>query len=184
LSGDLKQSNSKALLALTLALVILGIWGRFLPHPYNFTPIAAVAIFGGAMLPRRLAIVVPLAAMIVSDLFIGLHSTIFWTWGAFALIALASSSYLRQRLNFSSTAALTLGGSVGFYLLTNFGVWLQGGLYEPTLSGLMRSYINGLPFFRNTLLGDMFYVGALFGTYYLIMAFTRQLSHSKASVSS
>jgi len=164
----LKTSNSKAVyIGLVVALVALGILGRWLPHPPNFAPIAAIAIFAGTMLPRRYAIIVPMVAIIASDLFIGLHSTIFYTWGSFAVIALFSSNYLRGRVGFVNTTATTVGASVLFFLVTNFGVWAQGKMYTLTFSGLMHSYTNGLPFFRNTLAGDLFYTSALFGLYYL-----------------
>lgn len=170
LSGDLKKSSTKAVLAVALLLIAVGVWGRFIPHAPNMAPIAAVAIFAGAVLPRKYALVAPMAAIIISDLFIGLHSTIFWTWGSFALIALISSGYLREKINVANTLAVTLSGSVVFYILTNFGVWLQTGMYQPTLNGLIQSYINALPFFRNTLIGDLIYVGVLFGAFYLAQA--------------
>lgn len=175
MSGELKKSYSKkTYIILALALVALGVWGRFLPHPPNFAPIAAIAIFGGVMMPKGYGVYIPLAAIILSDLFIGFHSTVFWTWGAFVLIALMSMGFLRDRLNAGTTIVTSLAASVLFFLVTNFGVWMQGGLYEPTLGGLMRSYVNGLPFFRNTLLGDLFYVGVLFGAYYAALVLVRR----------
>src|SRR4051812_23161113 len=89
--------NSKKLnIAIVFYLILLVVTLRLLPHPANFAPVAAVAIFGGAILPRKLAVWVPLAAMVVSDLIIGLHSLILLTWGCYALIALASSYWLRK----------------------------------------------------------------------------------------
>src|SRR3989338_3012500 len=103
LSGDLKTLNSKSYLGLALCLVGFGVVARWLPHLPNFAPIGAIALFGGAMLPKKLSVITPLMAMIVSDLIIGLHSTIFWTWGAFALIAGFSSEWLRGRVGILRT---------------------------------------------------------------------------------
>lgn len=167
MSGVLKTSNSKLLLGLALCLIGFGVVARWLPHPPNFAPIGAIALFGGAILPKRLSIITPLMAMVISDMLIGFHSTIFWTWGAFVIIAIFSSEWLRSRVSVASTAFAALIASTSFFLITNFGVWLQGGLYQPSLSGLMQSYINGLPFFRNTLLSDITYSFAIFGLYFV-----------------
>jgi uncharacterized membrane protein YbaN (DUF454 family) len=162
-------------LAIGLFLIVLAIIGRFLPHLPNFTPVAATALLGGVILPRKTAVVLPLAAMVVSDLFLGLHGTVFWTWGSFMAIGFFSASILRKNYKFSAVVGSTIGASVFFYLVTNFGVWVEGILYPHTLAGLTSCYINALPFFRNTLLGDLFYAGMLFGAYESAVAAARQL---------
>ncbi len=126
--------------------------------------IAAIALFGGALLPRAIALTLPLIAMIVSDAFIGFHSLVLFTWGSYILIALLSAYGLKS-ISFSRVISGSIGASVLFYLITNFGVWLDGRLYDRTLSGLLMSYYNAIPFFRNTLLGDLLYSGVLFGLY-------------------
>jgi hypothetical protein len=158
--------ENKVSILLAIVLVIFAILGRFLPHPANFTPVAAVAIFGGAMLPRRWALSLPLLAMIISDLFIGLHPLILFTWGSFAAVALLSG---RINKTFSSAKILgtSLVGSILFFVVTNFGVWLQGKIYAMTFTGLIDCYYKALPFFRNTLMGDLVYVGLIFGLYTL-----------------
>ncbi len=171
MSGNLQSStnseklstNAKILIA--LALVAFGVLSRYLPHPPNFVPIAAIGLFAGAYLPRRWALILPLAAMIISDVFIGFHGLIFWTWGSFMAIGLFSTLILKKKVNITTVLASSLGASVFFYLATNFGVWMEGMLYPPTLAGLASSYMNGLPFFRNTLMGDLFYVVIFFGAY-------------------
>ena len=163
-SGD--TSGFRAQLLLAVGLIALAVFSRVLPHPANFTPVAAVAIFGGAVLPRRWAVTLPLVAMIISDLIIGLHPLIAYTWGSFALIALGSSWFMRK-VNVRSAIGASLSASVLFFLVTNFGVWAEGRLYDRTLPGLIQCYYNALPFFRGTLMGDLVFVGLLFGAYAL-----------------
>ena len=143
-------------------LIILGIVGRFAPHPANFTPIAAVALFAGVFLPRRYAIIVPLAAMVISDLIIGLHDLILFTWGSFALVGMIGW-WIRTRRSARRIVAGSLGASFLFFLVTNWAVMQFGAMYPHSLEGLMASYAAGLPFFRNMLAGDLFFSGALFG---------------------
>ncbi|MBI5222731.1 MAG: hypothetical protein HY980_04550 [Candidatus Magasanikbacteria bacterium] len=147
-------------------LIILGIMARMLPHPANFAPIGAVALFGGIYLSRRYAIVIPLIAMLISDIFIG-----FYTWQIMASVyisfALAGLIGLLVRKNkkLSTIIGGTVLGSILFFLITNFAVWAFGSMYAHNFTGLMQSFIMAIPFFRNSLLGDLFYVGLLTGTY-------------------
>lgn len=181
LSGSLQNStnnhglSTRAKIIIALALVAFGVLSRYLPHPPNFAPIAAIGLFAGAYLPRRWALVLPLAAMIVSDVFIGFHGLILWTWGSFMAIGLFSTLVLKKNVNITTVLASSLGASVLFYLVTNFGVWMEGMLYPPTLAGLTSSYVNGLPFFRNTLIGDLFYVTIFFGAYEFAMYYGQQI---------
>jgi hypothetical protein len=134
---------------------------RLVPHPPNFTPIGAMALFGGACLAdRRLALAVPLAAMFLSDLFIGLHVLIPVVYGSFALNVLLGR-WLRSRRTLVTTAAVTLIGSVQFFVVTNFACWLLW--YPHTVEGLVTCYVAAIPFFQNTLLGDAVFVTTLFG---------------------
>lgn len=158
--------NKKSNIAIAICLIAGAVGLRLAPHAANFAPVAAVAIFGGAVLPRRLAIWVPLAAMIASDTFIGFYNTMLVTWACYGLIALASSYWLRK-LNFGRSLSLTLGSSLFFFLVTNFATWLWSGMYLHTAAGLVKCYQMALPFFRNTAVSDLFYTGALFGLYAL-----------------
>lgn len=159
-------NRSYVSLGIAVSLILLAVSLRVLPHPANFAPVAAVAIFGGAMLPRRFAVAVPLAAMMVSDLIIGLHDLIPITWGCYALIALASSLWMKKS-SLARGLSLTLGGSVFFFVTTNLGVWWTSGMYAHTLEGFTRCFVLAIPFFRATLLSDLLYTGALFGLYAL-----------------
>ena len=151
---------------IALTLIFIGVSLRVLPHPANFAPVAAIAIFGCAILPRRTAVWVPLTAMVLSDAIIGFHSLIAVTWGCYALFALASSQWLRNR-SFARGAFLTLSSSVFFFAVTNFAVWIWSGMYAHTWAGLTSCYTLALPFFRNTLLSDVIYTAALFGVFTL-----------------
>lgn len=153
-------------IGIAICLVALAAAFRILPHPDNFAPMAAVAIFGGALLPRRVGVLVPLMAMVLTDLIIDMHDLVLVTWGSYALIALASSLVLKKS-SFGKILAMTLGGSVFFFVTTNFAVWLMSGMYTRTLAGLQQCFVLALPFFRGTLMGDLFYTAALFGLYAL-----------------
>jgi hypothetical protein len=152
---------------LAVSLIVFAIAFRLLPHPANFAPIAAIAIFGGAILPKKWALSLPLVAMIISDLFLGLHSLIWLTWGSFLIIAFMSSKYL-NKIRPVGVLGASLGASLFFFLVTNFGVWLEGRLYPLTTEGLASCYFNAIPFFRNTLLGDLVFSAVLFGAYVLV----------------
>ncbi|HLF15779.1 MAG TPA: DUF6580 family putative transport protein [Bacteroidota bacterium] len=145
-----------------LSLAALAVVSRLVPHPMNFAPIAALALFGGAFFDRRFSFVLPFAVLLVSDWFIGFYDGVAWVYGAFFLVNLVGW-WLRGRRSLGATAGATLTGSVLFFIVTNFGVWLQGSLYSPDFAGLVTCYVAAMPFFRNTLAGDAFYVAVLFG---------------------
>ncbi len=151
--------------ALPYALIATGALLRIAPHPPNFAPIGAIALFGGAVLPRRLAIMVPLTALILSDAVLGFYALpgMAWVYGSFVLIALIGMA-LRQRRTSLRIAGAALASSVLFFLVTNFGEWL-GPLYPHTPAGLWASYVAGIPFFRNTVLSDLGYSLALFAVH-------------------
>ena len=166
--------NNKLLILLVfVGLVAFAVTMRLLPHPPNFAPIAAIAIFSGALLPRKYAYILPLVAMIISDIFIGLHPLVYATWGSFALIAVLAE-YTMRRPNVSKMVGTTLAGSLIFFVISNFAVWAQGTMYSQNFAGLVQCYYNALPFFRNTAMGDLTYVAFLFGSYYLIKIIVKQ----------
>ncbi len=151
-------------LAIALTLIAFGVGLRLLPHPANFAPIAGIAIFGGAVLPRELALWVPFGAMAASDLVIGIYLMMPITWACYILIALASSHWLRKP-SVARGAALTLGSSLFFFVVTNFAVWLTSGMYTHTWAGFIHCYYMALPFFRATLASDLVYTAGLFSIY-------------------
>lgn len=149
-------------------ILMLAVLSRFLPFPPNVAPIAAMALFGGAYFSdKRVAFLLPLGVMLLSDLIIGLHSTLLFVYGAFAIIV-GIGILLGKEISPMRVIGASLTGSVIFYLLTNFGVWLVSPFYPPTLEGLLASYTLAIPFFHYTLLGDLFFTTVLFGSYEIL----------------
>jgi hypothetical protein len=157
---------------LAVALVVFGVAMRLLPHPANLAPVGAIALFGGAILPRKLAWWLPLAVMVVSDLIIGFYHGIVFTWAAFLLVGLYGMA-LRERSNWFRVPIGALGSAVIFFIVSNFGVWAEGRMYVHTWSGLVDCYTMALPFFRNTFFGDFMYGWLLFGLYAAALAYVR-----------
>jgi hypothetical protein len=151
---------------LALSLVLIGILLRFAPHAANFTPVAAIALFGGAYLNKRQALIVPLVLMMVSDMFLGFHNVIPFTWGGFVLITVLGF-WIKNHKSFTAILSGSLASALLFYLVSNFGVWLMGW-YPPTLKGLADCYIMALPFLRHFILATLVYVAVFFGVYEFI----------------
>jgi len=140
---------------------------RLVPHPPNFTPVGALALFSGAFLGRRaLAFAAPIGAMLVSDAIIGFHSAMPFVYAGVAATVLLGQFAL-SRLTALRVAGVAILGSVLFFALTNFGVWLQSGMYPPTLAGLAACYVAAIPFFQYSLAGDLLFTGLLFGGFAL-----------------
>jgi hypothetical protein len=152
---------------LALALIVLAAVLRIVPHPWNFAPIGAMALFSGAMIrDRRLALFFPLLTLIAGDLFIGFHKLIPLVYAS-TLASAALGFLLRDRKTLGRIAGVTLLGAVQFFLVTNFGVWLLLGTFPKTALGLVTCYIAGAPLFWNTLASDALYVTLLFGSFAL-----------------
>lgn len=173
----LQRDSLKKVLVLGLFLLV-GITSRLLPHPPNFTAVSALLIISSIALNRRYAMLIPLIVMFVTDLILGVHGVMLFTWGAFAVIGFVSYLALKDNVSLTRVVATSLFASVFFYLISNFGVWAEGFLYPPTLSGLLQSYYMAIPFFRNTILGDLFYTGVFYGVYALVIQGKSVLSHS------
>ena len=159
----------------TLVLVTLAAAAtRLLPHPPNFAPIGAIALFGGAYFSsKRAAFAVPLVAMLISNALLAVFKyggsvipLMPWVYGSISL-TVGLGLLIRSRRSPLNIAAASLTGSIFFFLITNFGVWLRGTRYEPSLEGLVICYTAAIPFFQNTLLGDAFYTLVLFGGFAL-----------------
>lgn len=164
-------------------IILLAALSRLLPHPANFAPIGGMALFGAAYYTRKWwAYIIPIASMWISDLllnnivyaeyfdhFVWFYSGSLFTYVAFALIVLMGKFTLRKvcipQLLFSALAA-----SVIFFLVSNFGVWFSGTMYPKDMNGLMACYAAGIPFFKNTILGDLVYAGVLFGLFEAILS--------------
>ncbi|MDE2462109.1 MAG: hypothetical protein KGO02_00125 [Alphaproteobacteria bacterium] len=153
---------------LLAAMIFVAAASRLIPHPPNMTALTAMALFAGATLARpRYAFLVPLAALVLSDLLIGFYSGMVFVYGAFAA-TVGIGLLLRQRRRPLAIGAASLAGSALFYLVTNFGVWASSSLYPETGAGLVACYTAGIPFFRNMVEGDLFYAAVLFGSFALL----------------
>ena len=150
--------------ALVTGIVFAAAALRILPHPFNFAPIGALALFGGASFSsKRAAIVVPLLSLLAGDFFVGFHRLLLYVYASF-LVSVLIGFWLRRKKSVSRVGTATLAGAVQFFLVTNFAVWVTStGSYPKNLGGLITCYIAGVPFFWNTLAGDAFYVALLFG---------------------
>jgi hypothetical protein len=164
--------------------VLAAIVMRLLPHPWNLTPLGAMFLFSGATFrSKRDSLLVPLAALLISDYAV-IHfiyrEQYAWfspfTWAGFLLVGLLGWT-LRDKRSVRRVVGASLAGSLIFFLVSNFGVWVGWKLYAPTFAGLVNCYVAGLPFLRNTLVGDIAYAGLLFGTY----AWVRQRYSAVAS---
>ena len=149
-------------------MVFAAAFVRLLPHPPNFAPIAAMALFGGAYFNKKsFAFAIPLLAMFVTDAIIGFYSYAWMVYISFALIVLLGIVMLKK-VSVKNVVLASVTASVSFFVITNFGVWMLGTLYPKTPAGLMESYVAAIPFFQNSLIGDLFFSGVMFGVYELV----------------
>ncbi len=170
-----KLSEKKLTYLFMGLLVVFVTIMRLVPHIVNIAPVAGLALFAGAYFNRRYAIFLPIAVMFVSDLFIGFYSwkIMLSVYGSFALIGVMGSM-LKENKTFFRVFGTTLAGSIVFFVVSNWAVWAFSSLYEPTLAGLMQSYVMGLPFLKGTIVGDFMYVGIFFGAYELALRSLKQ----------
>jgi hypothetical protein len=164
MNAELSQNENllyRTLLALVLILLAAAL--RIAPHPWNFTPVGAMALFSGAVLKdRRLAFLFPLLALFAGDIFIGFHKLIPIVYASF-LISVAIGLWLRGRRTVGRISLATLAGAIQFFLVSNFAVWQFMNTYPHNSSGLLTCYIAGIPLFWNTVAGDVVYAALLFG---------------------
>jgi hypothetical protein len=158
---------------LALVLILLAAALRIAPHPWNFTPVGAMALFSGAVLKdRRLAFAFLLLALFAGDLFVGFYklSVMLIVYASF-LISVAIGLWLRDRRTVSRISLATLLGAIQFFLISNFAVWQFLKTYPHNRSGLLTCYVAAIPLFWNTLAGDAAYAALLFGGYALAERF-------------
>jgi len=170
------HSRMLAILSAILAAAVL----RLVPHPPNFTPIGAMALFSGAYVGRKaLAFVAPFGALLLSDLVLGFYhgqATVYLSVAVIVMIGMVA---------LSRVSALRVGGaaiisSILFFVITNFGMWLFSGFYPRTWTGLEACYVAAIPFFQNTIAGDLFYSTLLFGGFRLAELLIPQLRAAPA----
>lgn len=143
-------------------MILAATASRLVPHPPNFSPIAAIALFGGASFEsKRAAFLVPLAGLFLSDLVLGFHVITPVVYGSFALIV-CIGFWVRRRRSVGRIAGAAVVGAVLFFILSNFGVWAICHLYPKTPDGLAECYVAAIPFFSNSLLSNLLYSALLF----------------------
>jgi len=158
-------SNQKLLV---VGMIIFAALTRLIPHAPNFTSVGAMALFAGAMWGlSATTFIVPLAALVLTDLVLGMHSTIFYVYGAFLLISLIGALSLKKRTG-ARLVGVTLFSSLVFFFITNFGVWMADSLYAHNLAGLTECLVMGLPFLKNQILGDVTFSVLMFSAYELL----------------
>ncbi len=144
-------------------MVLTAAMSRLIPHPPNFTPLAALALFGGANFAgKRAAFLVPFSSLFLSDLFLGFSMLTPVVYGSFALIV-CLGFWLPRGRTVRRVAAAVVAGAVLFFSLTNFGEWALTSLYPKSIGGLVACYVAAIPFFWNTLASDFVYSALLFG---------------------
>jgi hypothetical protein len=158
-----------------ISLILVASFSRIIPHIPNFTPIGAIALFGGAYLKNKYhAFLIPIASLWLSDLvlnnfiysyysnFTWFYPGFIWQYASFILIIIIGYLFLKK-LNFKNVLVTTIGSSLLFFIITNFGVWISGTMYSLDLQGLIACYVMALPFYKGTLLGFITYAAFLFG---------------------
>jgi hypothetical protein len=150
-------------IAFLSAMILAAAAARFIPHPPDFSPVAAMALFGGASFgDKRTAFLVPLAGLALSDLVLGFHAITPVVYAGFALMV-CLGLWIRQRPSIPRTAAACVAAGVLFFLLANLGVWALYDWYPKTPAGLMQCYTAALPYLKNTVCSSLLYAGLLFG---------------------
>lgn len=176
--------NKQNLRPLALGLTVIGALARLIPHPMNFTPVGGMSLFAGARLRGWQAFLLPLVLMAVTEpLVSAIYGRTAFGWitpfvYVSFLISVWLGRYLRENNGVARIGGVTLLGSIQFFAITNFGVWLQGLNYPLTTAGLGACYVAAIPFFGRTLAGDVFYVSVLFGLH----AWLRRTATAPATV--
>jgi len=193
------EKNQKVRFIVLAGIILCAAFSRLIPHPPNFTPLIAIALFGGAYFGKKsIAVIVPLAAMLISDVLIMkfvytdtntvlghfANLSTFVTYFSFVLIV-GIGFLLRGKTNASNIAFSSLGGALLFFVLVNFAVWAGNGhnLYPKTMAGLIACYTAAIPFFKHTLISTAVYSTALFGSFELakqkFSVLSQDLSYAK-----
>lgn len=151
------------MIMLNIGIIALAGILRVLPHPWNFTPVIAACMYSGFYMNNRiLAVLLPLLTVFAGDLVLGLYSGMTWVYSSYICVILLGFLFSGSA-SYKKVGLLTISGSLAFFLISNFGVWLSGMIYPKTMSGFISCYAAALPFFQNSILGTIFYSGVFFG---------------------
>ena len=173
---EYKLNKSFNYLVILAVLIALGVAGRLLPHPPNFTPMAAIALFAGFIfLKRYMAVIAVVVTMLLTDYFAfgflsaeWFASKSMWVVYLALLFPIVFKNFLQKKLGLFRVAGAALASSTVFFIATNFAVWAFSPMYEKTLEGLVLCYTMAIPFFQNTVAGDLIWSGVIFGAYLVL----------------
>lgn len=171
--NEQKPNFSRSVLVI-FGLVIVAALSRVVPHPYNFAPIGAIALFAGRRLENKwLAFLIPISALLIGDAVLGFHEQMPQVYLGFAAVVVLGLWLQKRKANMYEMTAGCIAGSVVFFVITNFAMWIiqpnyPVPLYERSFQGLVSCFAAALPFFHWTLIGDLFYFGLLSGVYALV----------------
>ncbi len=179
-TNEHKINSSFTYLIILALLIVLGIVGRLLPHPPNFTPMAAIALFSGFIFMKRyMARLTVVVTMLLTDYFAfgflspeWFASKSMWVVYLSLLFPIVFKSFLQKKLGLLRITGAALTSSMVFFLATNFAVWAFSPMYEKTWSGLVLCYTMAIPFFQNTVAGDLIWSGVIFGVYYALLSYS------------
>ena len=179
------MKKTKQKIVLFFYLVGLIALSRIIPHPPNFTPVLAMAVFM-PYLTRDLysAMLEPLSAMFVSDFYLGFHSSMFWVYISILLGTTLSQYTISMKKTYVHLGSNALLSSTIFFIITNFAVWMSGGLYPHTMDGLILCYTMAIPFFGNTLAGTLFYISLLGLVSYSATNISRRYTDDEENITS
>lgn len=171
LHPNLKDMNISKNTVFIILLVAVAALSRLVPHIPNFTPIAAIGLVAASYFKKNhSAFVVPIFAMLLSDFFIGFHSTMFWVYGSLIAIVFLGQ-FLLKKVSVLNVVLSALISSILFFVITNFGVWVSYDFYAKNWAGFTECYLMAIPFFVNTLMGDAFYCTVLFGVIFAVQKY-------------
>ena len=176
------MNSSKNNFYFVLGLILIAAFARIIPHYPNFTPLCAIALFGGKYFNNKyIAYLLPLLALWFSDILINnfilnnyfdgftlFYSGFYWQYGSFILITLIGRKTLKN-FSFVRLLGISISSSLLFFVISNFGVWISSSFYSKDIFGLAACYIAAIPFYYGTLSGTIFYSFFLFGSYELLL---------------
>ena len=163
-------------------IILLAAFTRIMPHPPNFSPMAAIGLFGAAHFAKKWqAFFIPLIGIWISDLvinnyvysisssnFVWFYSGFYWQYISYILIIFAGLFIFNRGISLTKMFGGMISSSGIFFLVSNFGVWAGGTMYQKNFGGLITCYAAGVPFIHNTIISDVLFTTVLFGTYYLL----------------
>lgn len=169
----MRTKESLVAMILAAGAVLLIALCRLLPHPWNFAPVCAAALFGGIYLDKKLAFSLPLISMFIADLVLGISwADLPFVYGALTLSVFIGGWIKSDQKQTSKFVVKlfsgTIASSVIFFVITNFGAWIVLDIYTKDVGGLISAYVMGIPFFKNTVLSDLFFITVFVGAYEVI----------------